>query len=68
MGKNKKFKIKEGDIIYYDGPNGIEEDVAMMIDGHEITASDYGYLNIKDCLPSDDPRVVDYLNNKHNGD
>ena len=65
--KEKKFKVHEGDTIYYETPNGIEEDIAMMIDGHEITTSDYGYLNIKDCIPSDDPKVIEYLKTKDTG-
>lgn len=59
--KQKKVKAKPGDTIYYLTDDGIESDVAMMVDGQEITTSDYGYINIKDCLPEDDPRVVEYL-------
>jgi hypothetical protein len=58
--KQPKCKIKAGDIVYYETPNGIESAVVMMRDGHEITTSDYGYLNIRKCLPEDDPRVVEY--------
>jgi hypothetical protein len=59
--KQKKVKVKPGDTIYYMTEDGIESDVAMMVDGQEITTSDYGYINIKDCLPEDDPRVIEYL-------
>ena len=59
--KQKKVKVKPGDTIYYMTEDGIESDVAMMVDGQEITTSDYGYITVKDCLPKDDPRVVEYL-------
>ena len=58
--KQPKCKIKEGDTVYYETPDGIESAVVMMRDGHEITTSDYGYLNIKKCLPETDPRVIEY--------
>ncbi len=58
--KQPKCKIKAGDTVYYETPDGIESAVVMMRDGHEITTSDYGYLNIRNCLPEDDPRVVEY--------
>ena len=58
--KQKRVKVKPGDTIYYLTENGIESDVAMMVDGQEITTSDYGYINVKDCLPEDDPRVIEY--------
>jgi hypothetical protein len=58
--KQPKCKIKEGDTVYYETPDGIESAVVMMRDGHEITTSDYGYLNIRNCLPEDDPRVIEY--------
>ncbi len=58
--KQKKVKVKPGDTIYYLTEDGIESDVAMMVDGQEITTSDYGYINAKDCLPEDDPRVIEY--------
>lgn len=61
--KQKKHKIKAGDIVYYLTEDGIESDVAIMVDGQEITTSDYGYLHVKDCLPEDDPRVVEYIKN-----
>lgn len=59
--RNKKNKIKEGDVIYYLTEDGIKSDTAMMVDGQEITTSDYGFVNVKDCLPEDDPRVVEYI-------
>ena len=57
----KKFKVKPGDTIYYLTEGGVESDIAMIIDGHEIVTSDYGYLNMKDCLQKDDPRVLEYI-------
>lgn len=58
--KQKRVKVKPGDTIYYLTEDGIESDVAMMVDGQEITTSDYGYINVKHCLPEDDPRVIEY--------
>lgn len=60
---HKKNKIKVGDVIYYLTEDGIESDIVMMIDGPEITTSDYGFVNVKDCLPENDPRVVEYIKN-----
>ena len=59
--KQKKHKIKAGDVVYYLTEDGIESDVAIMVDGQEITTSDSGYLNIKDWLSEDDPRVIEYI-------
>lgn len=58
--KQKKNKIKEGDVIYYLTPDWVESDVAMIIEGNAITTSDDGYINVKDCLSEDDQRVVEY--------
>lgn len=61
--KDKKLVFKEGDTVYYETPNGIESDTIMMIDGQELTLSDYGCLYKRDCLSVDDPRVVEHLKN-----
>lgn len=57
----QKNKIKPGDVVYYLTKDGIKSDIAMMIDGHEIITPDYGYLNVKNCLSKDDPRVVEFI-------
>ena len=59
--RHRKNKIREGDVIYYLTEDGIKSDIAMMVDGQEITTSDYGFVNVKDCLSEDDPRVVEYI-------
>ena len=61
--RHKKNKIKAGDVIYYLTKDGVESDVAMIVDGQEITTSDYGFVSVKHCLPEDDPRVVEYIKN-----
>ena len=53
--KNRKLKV--GDTVYFETPDGIYEDTIMMIDGQELTLSDYSYLHKKDVLSEDDPRI-----------
>lgn len=62
MGKNKNnSKLKVGDRIYYLGPNGVEEDVAMIIDGQEITTQNYGCIYKRNLLSANDPRVIEFI-------
>ena len=53
----KKRELKVGDIVYFETPDGIYEDTIMMIDGQELTLSDYSCLHKKDILSRDDPRI-----------
>jgi hypothetical protein len=62
--KEKKFKVCVGDTIYYESINGIEQSIAMIVDGQDIVTPDLGHISKKKCLPECDPRVIDYLKSK----
>lgn len=56
--KKKKHNIKKGDILYYECIDGnIYSTVACEIDGSDILTDDGEWMNKRDFLNPDDPKI-----------